>query len=59
MSLGDIAAPDLALIAGTGALPALLMRARPDMLLCELEGFASGIPGPSPCASGWNVWFRS
>ncbi|KFI26435.1 LpxI family protein [Paenirhodobacter enshiensis] len=48
MSQGDIAAPDLALIAGTGALPALLMRARPDMLLCELEGFASGIPGTEP-----------
>lgn len=28
-----------ALIAGTGALPGLLLRARPDLVLCELEGF--------------------
>ncbi|HEY0275045.1 MAG TPA: UDP-2,3-diacylglucosamine diphosphatase LpxI [Paenirhodobacter sp.] len=37
-----------ALIAGTGALPALLAAARPDMLICELEGFASAIPGADP-----------
>lgn len=29
----------LAVIAGTGALPAHLMAARPDALLCEMEGF--------------------
>lgn len=35
---------DTALIAGTGALPALLAAERPDMLVCELEGFPSGLP---------------
>ncbi|MFT3689959.1 LpxI family protein [Paenirhodobacter sp.] len=33
-----------ALIAGTGALPALLAAERPDLLICELEGFPSGLP---------------
>ncbi|HEY0212513.1 MAG TPA: UDP-2,3-diacylglucosamine diphosphatase LpxI [Paenirhodobacter sp.] len=37
-----------ALIAGTGALPALLAAARPDMLICELEGFPSTVPGAEP-----------
>ncbi|RWR32719.1 LpxI family protein [Sinirhodobacter populi] len=37
-----------ALIAGTGALPALLAAARPDMLVCELEGFPAAIPGREP-----------
>lgn len=39
---------DTALIAGTGALPALLAAERPDLLICELEGFASAIPGAEP-----------
>ena len=37
-----------ALIAGTGALPALLAAERPDMLICELEGFPSAVPGVEP-----------
>ncbi len=39
---------DIALIAGTGTLPALLMHARPDLLICELEGFACEIAGADP-----------
>lgn len=37
-----------ALIAGQGALPRLLMAAHPELLLCELEGFPSEIPGATP-----------
>ncbi|MDD8023725.1 MAG: UDP-2,3-diacylglucosamine diphosphatase LpxI [Paracoccaceae bacterium] len=37
-----------ALVAGTGALPALLDAARPGMLICEMEGFAAAIPGADP-----------
>lgn len=37
-----------ALIAGTGALPALLARAAPGMLICEMEGFAAAVPGAEP-----------
>lgn len=37
-----------ALIAGTGALPALLAAARPGMLICEMEGFAAAVPGAEP-----------
>ncbi|MGI1661805.1 LpxI family protein [Palleronia sp. KMU-117] len=33
----------LALIAGQGALPALVLRRRPDALVCELAGFPSGL----------------
>ncbi|MDF1621600.1 LpxI family protein [Pseudothioclava nitratireducens] len=40
--------PDTALIAGTGLLPALLAKARPDLLICELEGFPSAVPGATP-----------
>jgi DUF1009 family protein len=35
-----------ALIAGQGALPGVLARALPDAVICELEGFASGLPDP-------------
>lgn len=37
-----------ALIAGTGALPALLVARRPDLLVCELEGFPAAVPGADP-----------
>lgn len=37
-----------ALIAGTGALPALLAAAAPKMLICEMEGFAAAVPGAEP-----------
>ncbi|PCD75795.1 LpxI family protein [Pseudothioclava arenosa] len=37
--------PDTALIAGMGALPALLAAARPNMLICEMEGFPASVPG--------------
>jgi DUF1009 family protein len=37
-----------ALVAGTGALPALLDAARPGMLICEMEGFAAAVPGADP-----------
>lgn len=37
-----------ALIAGTGALPALLAAAAPGMLICEMEGFAAAVPGAAP-----------
>jgi DUF1009 family protein len=33
----------LALVAGQGALPGLVLGARPDALVCELEGFPSGL----------------
>ena len=36
----------LALIAGQGALPGLVKTARPDAILCELEGFPAGL-GPA------------
>ena len=39
---------DTALIAGTGALPALLAQACPGMLICELEGFAAAVPDAAP-----------
>lgn len=39
---------ETALIAGTGGLPALLAAAAPGMLLCELDGFASAVPGAEP-----------
>lgn len=39
---------DTALIAGTGALPALLAAACPGMLICEMEGFAAAVPGAAP-----------
>jgi DUF1009 family protein len=35
----------LALIAGQGALPALVLKRHPDALVCELEGFPSGLTG--------------
>lgn len=35
----------LALIAGQGALPALVLGSHPDAILCELDGFPSGLPG--------------
>ncbi len=37
-----------ALIAGQGALPALLAAAAPDLLICELDGFPSAVPGAEP-----------
>jgi DUF1009 family protein len=36
----------LALIAGQGALPALVRTARPDAVICELEGYPAGL-GPA------------
>jgi UDP-2,3-diacylglucosamine hydrolase len=33
----------LALIAGQGALPGLVARARPDAVICELEGYPAGL----------------
>jgi DUF1009 family protein len=33
----------LALIAGQGALPGLVLRARPDALICELDGYPAGL----------------
>lgn len=39
---------DTALIAGTGALPALLAKAQPDMLICEIDGFDAAVPGATP-----------
>lgn len=37
-----------ALIAGQGALPALLAAAAPGLLICELDGFPSAVPGAEP-----------
>lgn len=34
-----------ALVAGTGALPALLAAAAPEMMLCALDGFPEPVPG--------------
>ncbi|RWR52461.1 LpxI family protein [Sinirhodobacter ferrireducens] len=42
------AGAETALIAGTGGLPALLAAAAPGMLLCELDGFPSAVPGAEP-----------
>lgn len=39
---------ETALIAGTGGLPALLAAAAPGMLVCELDGFPSAVPGAEP-----------
>ncbi|MDV7269861.1 UDP-2,3-diacylglucosamine diphosphatase LpxI [Thioclava sp. A2] len=36
---------ETALVAGTGHLPALLLAAKPDMLICEMEGFAPAVEG--------------
>ena len=36
---------DTALVAGTGQFPALLHSARPDMLICQMEGFAPAFEG--------------
>jgi DUF1009 family protein len=36
----------LALIAGQGALPGLVLKARPDAVICELEGYPAGL-GPA------------
>ncbi len=33
----------LALIAGQGALPGMVAKARPDAVLCELEGYPAGL----------------
>lgn len=43
-ALSPTASPPTALIAGTGALPGLLLREAPGMLVCEIEGFAASLP---------------
>jgi hypothetical protein len=48
----------LALIAGQGALPGQVAKARPDAVICELEGYPAGLgaarrSGSSGSARSW------
>ena len=45
---GEPPAATGALIAGTGALPALLAAAAPGWRICEMEGFPAAVPGAEP-----------